>query len=217
MKVCPECGREYGNSSVRCVICKCDLEELGERKSAQEKNESNRTKIREYRKGMEKERGIINKNEEENGNKDLNRSTMIKCPECGKSISNKAKACPGCGCPVGISTFNNNEILCYVEGVNGQLYLYANRVVIKRKGFFSKMAHGFFKGEKEIFLSQISGIQVRKGGLMINGYIQFTLSGGNESTKGIIEATQDENTVMFNRNQNYKVEELKKKIYEIKG
>ena len=25
---------------------------------------------------------------------------LIKCPECWKSISDKAKACPGCGFPI---------------------------------------------------------------------------------------------------------------------
>lgn len=25
---------------------------------------------------------------------------MIQCPECGRAISDKAEACPGCGCPV---------------------------------------------------------------------------------------------------------------------
>lgn len=25
---------------------------------------------------------------------------LIKCPECGKEISDKATACPNCGCPV---------------------------------------------------------------------------------------------------------------------
>ena len=25
---------------------------------------------------------------------------LIKCPECGKEISDKASACPNCGCPV---------------------------------------------------------------------------------------------------------------------
>lgn len=31
-KVCPECGREFENRSVRCPICKCDLDEIGARK-----------------------------------------------------------------------------------------------------------------------------------------------------------------------------------------
>lgn len=25
---------------------------------------------------------------------------LIRCPECGREISDKASACPGCGCPV---------------------------------------------------------------------------------------------------------------------
>ena len=25
--------------------------------------------------------------------------SLIKCPECGKEISDKAPACPNCGCP----------------------------------------------------------------------------------------------------------------------
>lgn len=29
---------------------------------------------------------------------------LIKCPECGKEISDKAKSCPGCGCPISSST-----------------------------------------------------------------------------------------------------------------
>lgn len=29
---------------------------------------------------------------------------LIKCPECGKEISDKAEACPNCGCPI-----NNNS------------------------------------------------------------------------------------------------------------
>ena len=29
--------------------------------------------------------------------------SMIKCPECGKKISNKANSCPHCGCPIAVS------------------------------------------------------------------------------------------------------------------
>lgn len=29
---------------------------------------------------------------------------LIKCPECGKEISDKAGACPHCGCPIGNAT-----------------------------------------------------------------------------------------------------------------
>lgn len=26
--------------------------------------------------------------------------TLVQCPECARTISNMATACPGCGCPV---------------------------------------------------------------------------------------------------------------------
>ena len=29
---------------------------------------------------------------------------LIKCPECGKEISDKASACPNCGYPINVST-----------------------------------------------------------------------------------------------------------------
>ena len=28
---------------------------------------------------------------------------LINCPECGKEISEKAKSCPNCGCPIDTS------------------------------------------------------------------------------------------------------------------
>lgn len=33
---------------------------------------------------------------------------LIKCPECGKEISDKASACPNCGCPIGKESKNLN-------------------------------------------------------------------------------------------------------------
>jgi hypothetical protein len=65
-------------------------------------------------------------------------------------------------------------------------------------------------------LSQISAIQFKKGNAFTNGYIQFTVAGGNENTRGIFQATQDENTVMFVKKYNDDAEELKRKIYSLK-
>jgi ABC-type multidrug transport system fused ATPase/permease subunit len=42
---------------------------------------------------------------------------MIKCPECGKEISDLANACPNCGCPIMSSNFqatNTQEIKPYI-------------------------------------------------------------------------------------------------------
>lgn len=34
---------------------------------------------------------------------------MIKCPECGKEISDRAEACPHCGCPIDESPLETSE------------------------------------------------------------------------------------------------------------
>ena len=99
-----------------------------------------------------------------------------------------------------------------LNGVNGQLELYLNKVVIKRKGVLAKMTQGFFKGDKEIYIKQLSGIQVKMGTSLTNGYIQFTLAGGNENTKGLLNATQDENSLVFSKKDNKTVNLIKGKI-----
>lgn len=102
-----------------------------------------------------------------------------------------------------------------LKGVNGQIELYADKIIIKRKGALSKMTQGFFKGDKTIYIKQITGMQVKQGGNFTNGYIQFTVPGGIENKKGITSATKDENTVMFAKKDNALVESIKEKIEEI--
>jgi hypothetical protein len=109
-----------------------------------------------------------------------------------------------------------SDVLMQLNGVNGQLELYEDKILIKRKGVLSKMTQGFFKGDKSIYLAQISGIQVKPGTWATNGYIQFTLSGGNENTKGIFDATRDENAVIFTRKYNDLVNRIKDRIEELK-
>jgi hypothetical protein len=109
------------------------------------------------------------------------------------------------------------SILFRLDGVNGQLELYPDKLIIKRKGVLAKVTQGFFKGDKTIYLRQISSIQVKPGTAFTNGYIQFTLAGGNENTKGLFNATQDENTVMFAKKHNQLVEQIKAKIEELQN
>jgi hypothetical protein len=95
-----------------------------------------------------------------------------------------------------------------LKGVNGQLYIYDDKIVIERKGFDAFVFQGI-KGSKTIPLSSIYSVQFKKGGLMFNGYIQFGLGGSIESSKGIYEAIRDENTIMFKTSQNKQAEEIK--------
>lgn len=83
-----------------------------------------------------------------------------------------------------------------MQGVQDVLEIYVDKLVITPVGFFALVNKGM-KGAKTIPFYSISAIQLRKPGSFTNGYIQFTLSGGIESRGGILDATKDENTVMF--------------------
>lgn len=109
-----------------------------------------------------------------------------------------------------------NEIspIYSLKGVGGQLDLYETKVVIHRKGALATVSHGL-TGDKEIFIRNITGIQLKLGGAMFNGYIQFTIPGGNESKRGIGAATQDENTVMFHKSENEIAQTIKDKIEQM--
>ncbi len=96
------------------------------------------------------------------------------------------------------------------------LTLYEDRITIVPRGI-GKLNKGFFKGTKEILLDSISAVQFRPAGSLVNGYLQFSIAGGNESTKGILAATKDENSVIITKKQNEEAEFIKDKIYELKA
>jgi hypothetical protein len=82
------------------------------------------------------------------------------------------------------------------KGVGGSLELLEDRLVIRRTMFLGTFLHGL-KGDKTIPYSAITAVQYKRPFLPLNGYIQFTVGGGNESKKGMIDAVKDENTLFF--------------------
>ena len=107
-----------------------------------------------------------------------------------------------------------------VKGFNGQLELYDHKIIIKRKGNWAFIGHGW-KGDKEILIKHISSIQFKKNGFATRGYIQFAFIGGIENKRGIFDATHDENSIMFDLNQEKdfgKIKEMiESKILESQG
>lgn len=87
------------------------------------------------------------------------------------------------------------------KGVNGQLVVYPDRVILQRKGMGAFMAQGIGKGDKEISLATLSAIQWRNAGALTLGYIVFTFMGASDARGGIIDAQKDENAVTFNKKQ----------------
>ncbi len=107
--------------------------------------------------------------------------------------------------------------LMYMAGANGTIALYQDRITIKRRGIRGALGHGFFQGEKDILISSITAVQLKKAGPVLVGYIQFSVLGGVEAKKGLNEATSDENTVTFDLGSNKLAEAIKNKIYELKS
>src|SRR6266446_740362 len=99
------------------------------------------------------------------------------------------------------------------KGHNGQIELWADKIIIRRQGLLAFMTQGL-KGDKEILTKQISSVQFKPAGTFFNGYIQFGFLGGLEAKGGIMQATQDENTVMFKQSQQTDFEKLKRALDE---
>lgn len=97
-----------------------------------------------------------------------------------------------------------------VTGVQDLLEVFDDKVTITPKGVLGFLNKGL-KGTKSIPYSSITAIQFKEAGLMLSGYLQFTLPGGNESKGGVFSAAKDENTFMFIRKNNDVA--LKAKLY----
>lgn len=94
-----------------------------------------------------------------------------------------------------------------LHGVQDQLEVFEDKVTITPKGLLGFLNKGL-KGTKTLLYVSISAIQFKKGGLT-NGYLQFSLPGGNESKGGVFAATKDENTFMFKPRDNEQAQKIR--------
>jgi hypothetical protein len=100
---------------------------------------------------------------------------MINCSECGKEISDKAVACPSCGCPIGSAreTLNNPndkssdafreyslQLSNFWEKQIGKFRVYEDRIVFSKldyiMGAFPKQTR-----EYSLLISAMSGISIK--------------------------------------------------------
>ncbi len=90
-----------------------------------------------------------------------------------------------------------------VRGHNGTVRFDGITVTIARIGFLARASVG--KGEKQIPLRAITAVQFKPAGPLMNGFIQFSLGGGNEARSRFGQQTgqavNDENSVVFTRAQ----------------
>lgn len=71
-------------------------------------------------------------------------------------------------------------------------------------------------GNKRVHVSRISGVQIKPATRWTNGFIQFTIPGGNEVRaqwgRQSIDASRDENSVIFDRKREPQFLELRDAI-----
>jgi Domain of unknown function (DUF4429)/Protein of unknown function (DUF2510)/Short C-terminal domain len=103
-----------------------------------------------------------------------------------------------------------------VKGQNGTIAFDADFVTITRTGFFARATIG--KGEKRIPVASITAIQWKPAGL-VNGFIQFTIGGGNEARSKFghqtTGAAKDENSVVFVKKQMPAFQALREQIEDV--
>jgi hypothetical protein len=101
----------------------------------------------------------------------------------------------------------------FADGSNGSVELDDHQIVIRRKGIANKITQGF-QGDKSIPLRSITAVQFRPAGSLMAGCIQFTIIGGQEFRGGMLQATMDENAVLFTREQQPAFEHLRRAVEE---
>ena len=95
------------------------------------------------------------------------------------------------------------------RGLNGQIQLFQNNVRIEHKGKQNNL-------NKDIVVSNISAIQFRETGFLVNGYLQILTFGGGETNTGGLTAKRDENTIIFNKKQQPLFEDIRDAINKLR-
>lgn len=95
-----------------------------------------------------------------------------------------------------------------IEGSNGTITVDGECLRIRRKGLANLITQGF-QGEKTIPFETIRAVQFKDAGGWMAGYIQFSISGAVERPAGIMEATKDENAVLFEKKQQPAFQQLR--------
>lgn len=111
------------------------------------------------------------------------------------------------------------EELMRLKGTNGTVIVFADKVVISRKGLIAFSTQGGFQGDRTIYYKDLASVEYKKPG-WVNGYLQFIFPGSlNASAKvGIFKTSsksaKDQNTIIL-RAFNKKIPSESEKLYKL--
>lgn len=110
-------------------------------------------------------------------------------------------------------------------GLNGTVGLLADRIRIARNpakfNVWTKGLWGYIRdvrrqqADREILLSSISSVQLKRAHLVSKGYIRFTFQGSGEPDPDAWDPARDENTVVFGTKQQSEFEAFKAAVDEV--
>lgn len=107
-------------------------------------------------------------------------------------------------------------MLIEAKGHNGQVTFDGATVTISRKGGLARLTVG--KGSKAIPVQHITAVQMKQATSLVNGFIQFSIPGGNERRSGFgtqtAGAVADENSVLFRKSQMADFERLRDAVQD---
>lgn len=98
------------------------------------------------------------------------------------------------------------------KGTNGTIIVKDDTIILQRSGFNARLLG--LRGNKEILIKNITSIQFKSPGMLTNGFIQFAFSGSQESKGGVIDATKDENSIVFTKSEKGNFEKIREVINE---
>jgi len=89
----------------------------------------------------------------------------------------------------------------FVKGINGQMWVNRERVLISKKGVLSTLLFGRGK-ERVIELHHIKSLDFKAAGWSCKGFLQFKIAGSDEKNTNIGKARKDEDALIFNGENN---------------
>lgn len=89
-------------------------------------------------------------------------------------------------------------------------------VIISSSGVATMLARGI-QGQRSIAIRSITSVQVKLGTMFVPGYINLSYPGGKEFRGGVMAATQDPDTLIFNRAINAEVEKFAAEINRLRA
>ena len=107
-----------------------------------------------------------------------------------------------------------SDMIMKLNGYDGQVSVYEDHIVIERKGFLGKMAHGLSNNEKSIPIDSIVSVQLKEGTSFVNGYLQFGVLENARQDRNILDGVLEDNQVVILKKSNDEARKVKEYLEE---